>query len=375
MLPYLFIFVYELVKAGIVLILPGLTRGEAAFYFFLLNFLQIFSAPIQGAISDHYCRKKSMVVSFVAIALSQCLFFGFKFYGSGMLLAGILVLGVLGNAEVIARALLLDKYPKYNRRGIISASFVVQMIPWAITAFLMRAGFSIEIFLWYFIISLLCVILGIFCVHDRRDLDRHKKFHRVLRHDWKATISFLKVKGVLIALIAYFLYESSFSLSFYYQDEVIKNRLAETMIMILMVVGFIAGTILLISLKLSDKKGVLSGLLIGIVGYVVIWVLSLQGAALELQGVGYFILALGLGVTVPAIFTYFSLRQELHQQGKLFGILDSVHTIGEMAVTAILLYAAFVPAQVMGIFTIALYLVAFFLYKKGLLNAISSKRN
>lgn len=370
MLPLFFIFVYSLAKAGIVLIFPSIIKEEAAYFFFLSFTLEALCSPIQGAISDRFSRKKSLVVAFLAIALGQLLIF-FSFQTSPLFfLPAIVIHSMLGNGDVIARAALVDLYFHLNRRTIIGWSFIAQFAPWIITAFFLLSGvYSAIIFLYYFLSAFLCMLLSLFVFKDFRDIPKHKKIHHVVLEEIKKSVVFFTNKKHYLGFVGLFFWELAFAFSFYYQDEVISFRFVESQMIIFFVIGFIVGTLSLFHLSISNKQAILGGLTIGIVGYAIALLLSVIRTTWLEQSLGFFIFQFGLGMSITAIYTYFSLGHYPHQQGTLFGVLDSIQTVGEMLSAAILIYAVVFPPAVVAFIVVGLLILSFSLFKRNILTS------
>ena len=373
MLPYLFIFVYNLVKSGIVLVLPSVLKEEAVYFFFITFALQAVFSPLQGAVSDHYCRKKSLLVSFIAIAISQLIiFYSFKI-GVQLLIYGIILNGVLGNGEVLARAALIDVYYSANRRKVIGWGFIAKMVPFALTGVVLLTGYYSEtIFLYYFWVTLFCVLLIAFMFKDRRDLAPRRKIHHVILEDLKIGLGFLKNKSFYLGFLGLFFFELAYDFSFYYQDAAVSRRFVEAQMVIFFSLGFIVGTLSLFQLKISNKKAIILGLILGIAGHGFSTVISLAKTTWMQQSLGFFIFQFGAGICFTGIFSFFSKCELPHKQGKLFGLMDSIQTLGEMSAAGILLYAVALTIKIIGLITIGFFAIAIYLFVKHI-GAVSRK--
>lgn len=365
MLPYLFIFVYNLIKSGMVLVLPSVLKEEAVYFFFITFVLQMVFSPLQGGVSDHYCRKKSLLISFTAIALGQLLiFYSFKL-GSQFLLYGIIVNGVLGNGEVLARAALIDVYLSHNRRKIIGWSFIIKMVPYIITGALLLGGYySEKIFLYYFLVAIATTLLIAFLFKDRRDLRHARKVHHVILEDLKTGFGFLAKKSFFVGFLGLLFFELAYDFSFYYQDAAVGQRFVEAQMVIFFSIGFIVGALSLFQLRISNQRAIIVGLFLGIIGHSIATLIALAQTTWLQQSLGFFIFQFGAGICFTGIFSFFSQCELPHQQGKLFGLMDSIQTIGEMIAAGLLLYAISLTLKLIGLITICFFAISLFLFIK-----------
>ena len=373
MLPYLFIFVYNLIKSGIVLVLPSIIKEEAVYFFFITFALQAVCSPLQGAISDHYCRKKSLLVSFIAIAVAQLIiFYSFK-VGPQLLLCGIILNGILGNGEVLARAALIDVYYSANRRKVIGWAFIAKMVPFALTGVILLTGYYSEtIYLYYFFVTLFCVLLIAVIFKDRRDLAPRRKIHHVILEDLKTGWGFLKNKNFYLGFLGLFFFELAYDFSFYYQDAAVARRFVEAQMVIFFSIGFIVGTLSLFQLKISNQKAIIIGLILGIIGHSFATMIALAETTWLQQSLGFFIFQFGAGICFTGIFSFFSKCELPHKQGKLFGVMDSIQTLGEVVASGILLYAVALTIKLIGLITICFFAIAIYLFVKHM-GAVSKK--
>lgn len=374
MLPGLFIFFYNIVKAGIVLVLPSIKKEEAVVYFFLTFVLQAVFAPIQGSISDHYCRKKSLVVAFLATAGALLLFYFSFSYGEHLFLAGIILYGVLGNAEVLGRAAMIDVYWKRERKRVMSWAFILKMVAFGMTGLmLLGEWFSPKLFLFYCWASVGVAVLALLFFRDRRDRIRGKWIHHVLKEDFHTCLYYLTHRRFYLGFLGLLFFEMAYDFSFYYQDAAIMQRFIEGELVLFFVVGFVVGSIALYHLAIPNRKAIMAGVLLGIFGHLLATLLAFGKTDWLQQSLGFFFFQFGSGICYPAIYTYFSTTQQPHAQGKLFGVLDSLQTIGEMTAAAVLLYAVVFTAKIIGIISILIFTCSFFLFFKHIERARSQK--
>ena len=149
----LFIFVGELGLAAIVY-LAGVFTDYPKAVFFAVYGLQFFASTIQGGMSDYFCRKKSLIVGFVAICLGQ-LFFLLAFKHGYFLVLTVLLYGFLGNITPIARAALVDTGFKNDFRTSVGLSTIAIAVGWVA---MMYAAYYLSPFFACSLVSFICFI-------------------------------------------------------------------------------------------------------------------------------------------------------------------------------------------------------------------------
>jgi MFS family permease len=113
------------------------------------SFLQIFPAFIFGFISDHYHRRKMLILSQLLGVLGGVFLWIFKFETWV-----IFFIGLTFNPLSVARAAMLDNYPKISALKVIAVTYIAKNIAWVLMS--LYSDISFERALYY----LLPVLLG-----------------------------------------------------------------------------------------------------------------------------------------------------------------------------------------------------------------------
>ena len=101
--------------------------------FFLWRSAQAVGGFILGWLSDKFCRKKILVITQVLGVLIL------PFLWQNFAVFPLFLIGFLFNPSPVARAALIDNFPKESKAKLISITYIAQFIPWCfyltITAF------------------------------------------------------------------------------------------------------------------------------------------------------------------------------------------------------------------------------------------------
>lgn len=318
--------------------------------FFLL--VQVVMSPLQAGFSDFYCRKRSLIASLGCSAISLILmifYFKMVFLQTLALPIAALIKAAMGNTLPLAWAGIADTR-KQNYRFSLGLSTSVIAVGYLVII-IMDAIFKEQQSLFIILFLFLCLILifhkKFFDLIDRksqREAVSHeiglyntekkgniKYFFKLLFLDYKSIWkNFLKCKRFRTGLFGvFFLVEISFySMHALGVDLSIKGF---TDVTILMIAGYICGVCMLRYYKdKSDEFLINKGYKISIVSFLPIFILNHFFTSSQLQWMiapCYFIYSFGVAFIVPSLFSSLSRERKVHEQGKIYGLIDSTDTI------------------------------------------------
>lgn len=313
----------------------------------------IIASPIQAGYSDFYCRKKSLVVSlsfslasvfFILLSL-QNLYSPFLF-----LSLAILAKAGLGNNVPLSWAGIADTQTK-NFRFSFGLSTSAMAFGYLILIVIQKL-FSLNAS--FFIIILSLSIILYFCIKyftDIRDKKSPEEIQSQLKkiegkililEEMKLIINnFLKYRHIRKALVTYFLWELSFyAVLITDVDLKIKefNHLS-----LGMMVGYLIGVLLLrIFQKKTDDQMIRTGYIISLLSLTFIFILSPVYNMQFILIPCFSCFSLAAAFLAPSLFAILSREKGPHEQGKIYGLIDSVDTIAFLlASISVMIYKEF----------------------------------
>lgn len=306
---------------------------------------QIIFSPIQAGFSDFSSRRKGLILAF-SISLVSLLFLPFNSkstYFIYFLFVASFLKGTGGNILPIARAGLADSIRHNFRVAIgfstsaIAAGYVfIKVISETLDSFYAPV----------LLIALIPVILFyIFRIYtDRHDSDvsnRPTSFIKAMIIDIKSLYrDFLRDKIFFLSISSYFFWEVSFYLVFIKDVELRSSDFQNFSLMMCM--GYLMGVLLLkLISKWHDQRVLKLGYRISIISIILIFLALGSGITLFAKFApifGYFIYSLGFGFIVPCLFSMVSKLRKPHEQGKIYGLIDSIDTIAFTAALLIDVY-------------------------------------
>jgi MFS family permease len=325
--------------------------------FICLLLLQVFAAPLQAGFSDFYCRKKSLVVSLFFSLLALTLIFLYSqhaFFFPAVLFMIVIIKGLFGNTIPLSRAAIADTQQKNFRFsfGLSSASFAVAyLLLIAANKYITEAESNFYIIIFYSVLLFLCIRI----FKDIRDKTTFKS-HGIDRKTenlpiLKSTINLIKIEFSLIlkdichkdtykSLIAFLLWEISlYCILILYVDFSVKEF---SSIAVSMMIGYLSGIFTLkFCRKTKDKTMIKIGYNISALSLVpfFIFIPIFNEINLYLLNVGYFFHTFGNAFLCPTLFAILSKDRKPHEQGKIYGLIESTDTIAFLfASIAVMLY-------------------------------------
>ncbi len=307
---------------------------------FLLT--QIIAAPLQAGFSDFYCRKTSLVVSlsFSLLSLVLVIFF-FKVTASIWVLVVIfLSKGLIGNTLPLSLAGVADAERKDKRlamglcTGAMASGYLVLIV---LGKTLPIQQLPFPIIALFLILIFLCTIFFV----DLRDkegkpTDRalqgssFRLFMKELKLIWieiKLIKEELIQKKTLLALVIFLLWEIS-QCSIHMLDVDLRSKKFSNLTTA-MVLGYLVGLLVLWGTKnKEDERVVKWGFAVCIGSVIPIFVTYpfLSETKVVLLSC-YFLYNLGTVFLAPSLFSILAKERQAHEQGKIFGLLESTDTI------------------------------------------------
>lgn len=322
--------------------------------------LQIIFASIFGYVSDKNYRKLVLLLtigmSIISIPLIKYNFFWIA----------IIIDGIFCNITPIARAAYCDANPLINRTKLMTNSFIAQAIPWIILCWnnnvIKNYLYPISLFLAF--LSLISIIILYKdtankalqpIIKEIKDL-KAKYFNRI----------FIKLA------IAFILLEITYQIMPYFSEAHFNiNNLQKAYLFL--GIGIALGCSYHKFIKVSNHLRAINLIILG--GLTLFFLEFLASYFTDKQ---YFIpLNIYLlfsflgGLYWPLIYAVFSEKAKMHEEGLIFGLLDSLQSVAEVIPPFIMIWE---KNEKLGYFPFFLLLVvAFYLtYKKGNLSNHSS---
>lgn len=295
---------------------------------------EIIFSPIQAGFSDFSSRRKGLIFAFLVTLLAMIflLFPSKSVYFLIFLFLAALLKGIAGNIIPIARAALADSV-KHNFRltiglstSAIAAGYIfIKVVSQDLDSFYVPVALLITVpLILYFIFKYF---------FDKNDEDTNNKpssFTNAMKKDLKSIYyNFIKDKIFSLSSCAYFFWELSFYLVFI-SDVELKNRYFKNF-SITMCFGYLMGVLCLkLISNWHDRRVLKLGYVISIFSVLFVIVSFVSGINFFQQHMpisGYFIYSFGFGFFVPCLFSMVSKIRPSHEQGKVYGLIDSIDTV------------------------------------------------
>lgn len=142
------------------------TDASLPYFYIIARSMHVIPAFIFAYISDKNYRKEALLISHVFGFLASIVLYiyGFGFWS-------VLLVSIVFNPIPVARAALLDNFPKYSPLKLMAIAFIMKGIPWVVFCVLYQNNFSF-IYVENITICLFCVniLMIAFLFRDNRDL-------------------------------------------------------------------------------------------------------------------------------------------------------------------------------------------------------------
>ena len=324
---FYFIMMDEICNNSIINIFEDSSHPIALIFAFLM--IQAVAAPIQAGYSDFYCRKKSLIasLSISIISLAFALILVSKCSTSWIvIMLMILVKGLFGNTLPIAWAGLADTKMKDFRFSVGFAT-IGMAGGYLVLSFLQKLFSPSNSIVASIALVLLGVLLCMKFFVDIRDRDVHKKGNNSIKKEVTLIFTdFLMCKRFRRALIAFLLWELSFYFVFILDVDMHLEKFK--FLSLTMIVGWITGVLILKFAKGSDTSLIKYGFHLSIWSLVVLIAIRLSHNGSHSQTlILFFAYSIGCGFLVPSLFSILSKERKAHEQGKIYGLIDSIDSI------------------------------------------------
>jgi hypothetical protein len=325
--------------------------------------IQICIAPIQASLSDLYCRKKSLIIALMASFVSiLILMTSFTKVASPILIFPLVIIikGCFGNTLPIACAGIADTQKKNYRFSLALSTSTIGMSYFLLIVLNKMIGEKGSFFIILSILLFL-VISTVLFFQDLRDKE-HKglKNNKSIREDVKMIFNdFLNSRRFLLGIITFLLWEISFySMHMLDVDMHIKEFKDVTLWMVL---GYLVGSLSLRFFDRSDKEMIKIGYIGSILSIIPIFVIT--------PWLGYFRIitlysyagyAFSAAYMAPSLFSTLSKERKPHEQGKIYGLIDSTDTMAFLLTsTTIIIYSSLeLGTMAMPIFSLIMLLLS-----------------
>ncbi len=155
------IFLFEFLNAQILFY----TETTVSYFYVIARFFHVIPSFSFAYLADKNYRKEALLMSHVLgfIASFLLYLYGFSFWS-------VLVVSIVFNPLSVARAALLDNFPRYSPLKLMAVAFIMKGIPWVVFCVLYQNGFSfsylIKVTLSLFLLNVLMIA---FLFRDNRD--------------------------------------------------------------------------------------------------------------------------------------------------------------------------------------------------------------
>ena len=299
--------------------------------------LQALASPIQAAFSDLFCRKRSIIISLSSSFLSLLLLLLFNSKTLAILpLVVVLsfIKGAFGNTIPLSLAAIADTQDKNYRVsfGFTTLSYTLAFVLMIFTTLYLSDLISNVIAASYYVIILFLSVFSFVDIRDRSfhhsSVIEHDSVYKLLKKELGLVITELRKSSLQYGIIAFFLWEISiYSVLLLYVD---FNVDTFRFIAMTMMLGYATGIFVLkIFNNTTDLNMCKFGYLLGSLSLLPFYshLIFSEAPSLTLLAVCYYFHSIGLAVLPPTLFAMLAKVTKPHEQGRIYGIIESVDTI------------------------------------------------
>jgi MFS family permease len=335
-------------------------------WIFALHVLVLIFAPIQAGFSDHFCRRKSLIIAIFAIVLSQiCLYLS---YGNGIQwkVAAFIIVGLAGHVIPISRAAIMDISHQMHITEKIGYTTIAVGLGWVASLWGVILLKPIELLICIFALSFGALVLVTFYFSDPEDKRILRRQNFSIYEEANSFTKMLKKYKLRLILSCYFLIELGFYIVFRIEEVSPKTFYAQYIITVL-ATGYSIGVFILVFLKkyfhefrILKIGFFISGPLIIVLSLTRFWITSHSYLFYLLD----FFFAFGVGWIVPPLLATCSKcwKNNEHFQGKVFGLVESTDTLS--LIVSSLILAFYMPIFLFYLMSVISFIVAFCSLKK-----------
>ncbi len=345
--------------------------------------LSIIASPIQAGYSDFFCRKKSLIVSLSASLLSLLLISFSTRYAIALLF--ILPLVTLakagfGNTLPLSWAAIADTQSKNFRfsLGLSTSAMAFGYLGLLIIKTLFKDESAL-------ITSCLFIVLIFFCITKFEDI-RDKKpsnfdnpslsstsaqkkqpklsIKTMFISEVKLIINnFLKDRRTRKALLAFMLWEISFYCALIVDIDMKISEFKNLSLSILL--GYLVGVVFLRFMnKKKDEEMIKIGYYISIFSLIPIFILGYFLSVTVIMIYCYFFYSLAAAFLAPSLFAILSKERKPHEQGKIYGLIDSTDTIAFLlaSISVMIYHSCQLNPMLLAFFSFIVFLISYIPY-------------
>ena len=297
-------------------------------------------APLFGFISDKYCRKKMLLL------VLGCSTFSVPLLDAGWIWPAVLINGVFGNVAPIARAAYCDVQLIRNKETNVINTFFIQPLPFILLSF-SPPLFNEYAVLLIHIIEVVALLACLFFFTDQRDKHHGEAIDRFYRHFTRIFFNRMSLRF----LLSFYILNSSWWFSTYLvdiysnEDNVLYYFLATGLV-------FLIGTIICRIYSFLPERALPLLTLAVAMFFLSDWLFSSILGGLNVES-SFMHNTMIRGIILPLWYVYFGLQAKLHEQGGVFGFMDSIWSLTEltgplilMVITIHNIYYLMVPAAI-----------------------------
>ena len=376
-----FLFVDEICNNYILEIFSQYSATKVFFLYVIFLLTQIIAAPIQSGFSDRYCRRKSLLVSlsFSIISIIIILVSSNVYFSILSFFLIILAKGGFGNTLPMSLAGIADTKSPNTRfsMGLATAAMAAGYLVLLIFRMTLKQSILPYVLIVLFIVV---VYVGVKYFFDVRDKDSKttsvssnepkwkialKEFRLVLEEPKLIKNEFKKPRPRWAIYTFLFWEISQYSIHMLNVDLQI-NRFSH--LTTSMASGYLVGIIFLKILhKVSDSKMIRIGYLISLFSVLPFYfLLPFFDDTKIVMMICYFFFNLGAVFLAPSLFSILARERQSHEQGKIFGLLESTDTIAFLlsAIVTILYNSSKLPTVFIVSFSILILIFSWFVFSR-----------
>ncbi len=344
----LVISLYEIIAIQVYLNTP---IQDSRFKFFVWRSAQAVGGFLLGYLSDKYCRKKILVITQVlgVLILPLLLWKNFAVFS-------LFLIGFFFNPSPVARAALVDNFPKESKAKLIAITYIAQFIPWCF--YLTIHDFkSTEILMAALTVLILNSTMSYLFFEDRRDKKQE--------HNNDITQSFThkkSIKRVFYTLCALF----PGQLVFFISDTFFENLTSNAGLFSALGIGSLIGVLVGIFYRKIPHLSLLTfcfgiGILLSAVPLITNYLVPDLNIDLPYQLMLFSTLG---GFYLPFVFDVVLSAISANYRGTACGIIDLLIALSSIIGVAIVVFLN--PSQTLILLmTVILFISATAIQKKG----------
>lgn len=297
---------------------------------YYLVIVQVFFAILQATISDLFCRRKSLITSLLATGFCLFLYLLTVKLSSGFLLVvTVIFLGVLGNVVPIAWAALADISSLRSFRFTLTLS-IFSIAVGAYGALIVEPILSFKTFFVVNLISLSVGIFGSFFFKDIKADLKNKRSVKIMKGLWNEIVH-LKVLLSrplnLLAFASFFFSEVAFYQIFFRVEALHNNYSLNSAVPYTVAIGYSIGSWIMKIVHTNERQVAFHGIAFIIISMLLTSIFAISNIlTATLFAILFTTLNIGVAIFTPSIFALISPVNQPHEQGKIFGLLDSVES-------------------------------------------------